>query len=75
MSRAINISLSQAEVTAHCTAAKAAISAIEVLPSGGTHVVLVTSDGADAVRARCKKHLIQGRVKRLAFANVRPSYI
>lgn len=67
MSRAMNIKLPQAEVTAQCAAAKIAISAIESLPSGGTHLVCVTIEGADEMRQKLKKHLIEGRVKRFAF--------
>jgi hypothetical protein len=67
MSRAMNIKLPQAEVTAQCAAAKVAISAIETLPSGGTHLVCVTIEGADDMRQKLKKNLIEGRVKRFAF--------
>ncbi|WP_309623287.1 hypothetical protein [Novosphingobium sp.] len=67
MSRAMNIRLPQAEVVAACAAAKVAISAIEVLPSGGTHLVCLNIEGADEMRHKLKKHLIEGRVKRFPF--------
>jgi hypothetical protein len=69
MSRAMNIKLPQAEVTAQCAAAKVSISAIETLPSGGTHLVCTTSEGAEEMQKRFKKVLIEGRVKRFAFMN------
>lgn len=67
MSRAMNVRLPEAEVTALCLTAKVAISAIETLPSGGTHLVCLTSEGAEEMRHKLKKHLIEGRVKRFAF--------
>jgi hypothetical protein len=69
MSRAMNLKMLQAEVTATCETANVAISAIEALPSGGTHLVCTTGEGADEMRKRFKKVLIEGRVKRFAFMN------
>jgi hypothetical protein len=71
MSRAINLTMPQAGVVASCTKAGVSISAIEVLPSGGTHLVCTTGDGAEEMRTRLKAHIIPGRVKRFAFASVR----
>lgn len=67
MTRALNVALPEAEVRSRCEAAKVAISAIETLPSGGTHLVCVTIEGADEMRHKFKKDLIEGRVKRFAF--------
>lgn len=67
MSRAMNVRLPEAEVTAMCHSAKVVISAIETLPAGGTHLVCLTSEGADEMRHKLKKHLIEGRVKRFPF--------
>lgn len=67
MSRAMNIRLPEAEVVRHCAAAVVAISAIETLPAGGTHLVCRTIEGADEMRHRLKKQLIEGRVKRFPF--------
>ena len=72
MSRAMNLSLPEAEVAAQCQSANVAISAIETLPSGGTHLVCLIGDGADEMRVRLKKHLIEGRVKRFAYYTPRP---
>ncbi|MGB7655973.1 MAG: hypothetical protein WBL74_10885 [Novosphingobium sp.] len=63
----MNIKLPEAEVVKLCAAAEVVISAIETLPSGGTHLVCRTIEGADEMRHRCKKHLIEGRVKRFPF--------
>ena len=72
MSRAMNINLPEPEVRAACDNAAIAISAIEVLPSGGTHLVCKTIEGADDARKKFKKNLIEGRVKRFAFYWVPP---
>lgn len=65
MSRAMNISMPEAEVVSLCGTAKINISAIETLVSGGTHLVLTTSDDADAARIKFRKHLIEGKVRRM----------
>ncbi len=73
MSRAMNLKIAEAAVVAHCTKAGVAISAIETLPNGGTHLVLVTPDGAATMRRVLAAHIIEGRVKRFAFMHPRPS--
>ena len=73
MSRAMNVKLAEADVNARCQKAGVAISAIETLPQGGTHVVLVTGEGAETMRDVFGKHLIEGRVKRFAFMHSRPA--
>ena len=71
MSRAMNLTMPEATVIASCNKAGVSISAIEVLPSGGTHLVCTTGEGAEEMRGRLKAHIIQGRVKRFAYASVR----
>jgi len=71
MSRAINLALSEAEVSEICLASGIGISAIERLPSGGTRLVCTTSGGADEIRLRLAGHLIEGAVDRFRF--YRPS--
>ena len=73
MSRAMNVSLAEADVTALCKTAGVAISAIETLPTGGTHLVCINADGAEEMRHKMKKHIIEGRVRRFAFYNLRAS--
>jgi hypothetical protein len=67
MSRAMNVTLTEAEVTTLCERSGVAISAMEPLPSGGCHLVTVTAEGAETMRRKLNKHLIAGRVPRFAF--------
>lgn len=71
MSRAINLRLSEAAVRARCAEGGVSISAIEPLPSGGTHLVCTTSGGAEEIRLRLRKHLIAGVVRRFPFYRAR----
>lgn len=71
MSRAMNISLPEAQVAAMCEKAGVRISDIETLPAGGTHLVCVTSEGAEEMRHQSKGHLIEGPVKRFPFYHAR----
>lgn len=56
--RAVNVAATLLEVQALCAKQCAPISAIEALPGGGTHVVLVTLEGADTVRRAYKDKLL-----------------
>lgn len=67
--RAINIASPLLEVQALCARKRATISAIERLPCGGTHVVLVTLDEADTIRAACKDKLLPRNTPRVALRN------
>lgn len=73
MSRAMNLRLTLDDVVKRCGAAGVSISAIEPLPSGHTHLVCTTSDGANEICALLKNHLIETREKRFPFVTVRPS--
>ncbi len=73
MSRAINISLPEAQVSALCTKLGVSVSDIETLPGGGTHLVTTTGEGAEEMRLQLKRHLILGKVKRFAFYALRAS--
>lgn len=70
----MNLALTEDEVKAACTKGAIAISAIEPLPGTGTHVVCVTSEGAQALREKLGKHLIETKVKRFAFYRVPSSW-
>lgn len=70
MSRAMNVTLAEEKVAAMCLKSGISISAIEVLPSGGTHVVLNTPADADVIRGLMTKYLIEGPVKRFPFYRV-----
>lgn len=67
MSRAINLRLPEADVRAQCAQGGVSISAIEPLPSGGTHLVCTTGEGADEIRLRFRDHIIAGAVRRFPF--------
>lgn len=68
----MNVSLPIADVTARCDKAGVSISAIETLPSGGTHLVTTTSDGAAQMRRLLAAHIIEGPVRRFAFMQPPP---
>ncbi len=74
MSRAMNLALSEGEITTKCKDLGISISAIEPLPTTGTHLVCTTSEGADEIRRKLKKHLIEGKVKRFPFYRVPSSW-
>ena len=63
----MNLTLAPEEVTAKCLAAGVEISAIEPLPTGGTHLVCVTGDGAATMLRKFKGSLVTGRVPRFPF--------
>lgn len=73
VSRAMNLALAEDDVIAKCRKASVEISAIEILPSGGTHLVCTTIGGADQIRAKYRKHIIAGTVKRFPFYRARQS--
>lgn len=63
----MNVALAEADVKAQCDAAGVAISAIEPLPDGGTRLVCLSPLGAEKMRKRLKKSLIDGAVIRHRF--------
>jgi hypothetical protein len=67
VSRALNVSLPEADVISACEKAGVSISAIEPLPQGGTHLVCTISAGSDEMRRKLKSHLIDSPVKRFPF--------
>ncbi|MDE2403086.1 MAG: hypothetical protein KGM17_00030 [Sphingomonadales bacterium] len=73
MSRAMNLRLPQRDVRERCDEQGIAISALEPLLTGGTHLVCRTIEGADEARRRLHDHLIQGRVQRFPYHRVRAS--
>lgn len=64
MSRALNLSVSPADVTAMCARRDVTISAIEALPDGGTRVVLMSADATAVIAGAFKTKIIQGDVRR-----------
>jgi hypothetical protein len=72
MSRVLFVSLDEGEVVSRCLAAKVGISAIESLPSGGTRLVCMSSDGAAEMKRKFKSNLIAGAVSRSPFRPTSP---
>ena len=72
MSRAINLSMKEAEVVARCLTEQVGVSAIERLPQGGVRLVCMSVDGAELIRLRLKSHIITGDVKRERQRRTRP---
>lgn len=64
MSRAINLGVPRAEVVAMCEKHNVTISAIEVLPSGGTRVVLMNGYDTAVIAGAFKSRIIEGVVHR-----------
>lgn len=71
MSRLLNIDLPAADVERQCAEHKVSISAIEPLPSGGTHLVCVRQEEAEEMRQVFSEKLIAGIVRRYPFYSAR----
>ena len=72
MSRALNLSLTTAQVDDQCRKHGVAISALEALPDGGTRLVCMSNYGAAQIRFKLKDHIIEGDVRRERFRPLRP---
>jgi hypothetical protein len=72
MSRAINLSMAEADVVARCRTESVGVSAIERLPQGGVRLVCMSVDGAALIRRKLKAHLIAGEVIRQRHRPTRP---
>lgn len=64
MSRAMNVTASEAEVRAAAAEHGAPISAIETIMSGGTRVVFMNGDDAERMRGIFKDRMVIGAVTR-----------
>lgn len=67
MSRAVLLSLTEAEVLAKCASAKVGVSAIETLHGGGVRLVCMSTAGAELIRQTLKSKLIVGEVTRQRY--------
>ena len=72
MSRVINLTLDEGVVVIRCLSEKVGISAIERLPQGGVRLVCMSSEGAELVRRKLKRYLINGDVTRERHRPVKP---
>lgn len=70
LTRAMNLKLAEQDVIDRCHSKGIAISAIETLLSGGTHLVCVTIEGADDARILFKQAIIHGHVRRASFQRI-----
>ena len=71
MSRAINLNVTEAEVTAMCARHNVAISAIEGLQGGGTRVVLNNIDDTAVIAKAFRSSIIAGTVTRVPLRSNR----
>jgi hypothetical protein len=74
MSRAFNLSMTEADVVKHCADKKIAVSVIEALPGGGTRLVTMNGHGAAQIQAKLKTRIILGEVRREQFVRRRPQW-
>ena len=72
MSRACNLAMTEAEIVKHCAEKAIGISALEALPGGGVRLVCMSGHGAAQIRAKLKRHLIAGEVRRERLRPARP---
>ncbi len=64
MSRAFNLKMTQDEVIKHCQDRKIGISLVEPLPDGGVRLVCTSVGGAEQIRAKLHKRMIDGNPRR-----------
>jgi hypothetical protein len=64
MSRVVNLALDERVVVTRCLSEKVAISAIEPLPQGGVRLVCMGNEGAERIRKKLKRYIIDGDVER-----------
>ena len=72
MSRALNLSMTTAQVDRHCRENGVAISALEALPDGGSRLVCMSNYGAARIRSKLKGHIMEGEVRRERFRPAKP---
>ena len=72
MSRALYLSMDEADVVQKCEAERVGISAIERLPNAGVRLVCMSPHGAEVMRTKLKSHLIKEAVVRQRHRPTRP---
>lgn len=72
MSRAVFLTMGEADVVARCQTERVGVSAIERLPQGGVRLVCMSVDGAELIRRKLKSHIIKGEVIRQRHRPTRP---
>lgn len=64
MSRVLHLSLEEGVVVIRCMSEQVGISAIERLPGGGVRLVCSSNSGAEILRRKLKRYIIDGEVRR-----------
>ena len=72
MSRAFNLSMTEADIRRHCADKSIAISALEALPDGGVRLVCMSGYGAEQIRSGLKRRIMNGDVRRERLKPARP---
>ena len=67
MTRAINLSMGEADIIKHCNDKGIGISALETLPQGGVRLVCSSVNGAEQVRSKLRRQVIAGDPLREKF--------
>jgi hypothetical protein len=67
MSRVVYLSLDEGVVVIRCMSEKVGVSAIEGLPGGGVRLVCSSSVGAELIRRKLKRYVIDGDPARERF--------
>lgn len=71
-SRALNLSMTVAQVDRLCREHGVAISVLEALPDGGTRLVCMSNYGAAQIRSKLGGRIIEGQVRRERFRPTKP---
>lgn len=74
MSRALNLSMTEAEVIKHCAAKSISISSLEALPDGGVRLVCMSGFGAAQIRSKLKARIMAANVRRERFRPMSPQW-
>jgi hypothetical protein len=67
MSRAVNLAMREDAIIKHCHDQNIHISVLEDLPGGGFRLVCDSVYGAEQVRLRLKRHVMDGDPQRAPF--------
>lgn len=67
MSRAVNLAVAEDALVKHCDSQGIAISVIEALPGGGVRLVCSSMDGAEQIRSKFKRQVMDADTRRAEF--------
>jgi hypothetical protein len=72
VSRVVNLTLDEGVVVIRCMSEKVGVSAIESLPGGGVRLVCKSGEGAELIRRKLKRYVLDDDVKREAYRPDKP---